>query len=166
MLQAEELKNSVKQQENLVTTTKEELDMLAFQHKQNQENYVKQLQEQKIKDELDAMPVIQIIHTETSKKYEIINIGSPVINVTFIKDKYIRAMTTHIPVLKTSSIAKNPHINIEAQPQQKFSFKILFTTIQGIEYEQNFENTNLEHNSSAYVIVAKGKPEKIDIVDC
>lgn len=169
LLQAQALQNSVDEQKALVQTAKDELDFLAAQHQENQKNLHRQLKNQQLQDELNSMPVIQFKFQGSSNNnmstYSIINIGSPIINVCLIADQGVSEITSHIAVLKTATIQQDLTISLNVR-REDFSFKIKFTTVKGIEYEQTFKNQKLHHDQKTSVILAQGTPVKVDVVDC
>lgn len=99
--------------------------------------------------------------------HEIVNIGSPVVNVKLSIISGLTILTSYIAVLKTSSNDNELRVEIHSNSNNKdFSFKLMFTTKKGIEYEQIFRNQKLSHDANRYAILAQNNPTKVDVVDC
>lgn len=174
-LQAQELQNSVAeqkksvtQQEALVESTKVELNMLAQQHQDNQQNVMKQFEEQKLRDEQNTLPVLQFEYTEQKFFNEcfIINIGAPIISLEFIKVVNINNITPYMAVLKTSSIQTDKKIDLQKLDMSLESeFDVIFKTSQGIRYKQSFL-VNKWVLGVGVIISSKDTADRIYEVDC
>ncbi|MDA3577604.1 hypothetical protein MJ026_00335 [Acinetobacter ursingii] len=165
-IQAQELRNSVQEQQALVETAKNEYDLLITQYNQNQNNLTNQLRDQELKDEFNSMPVIQFKFSGNYNYFEVINIGSPVIDISLIKGENIENMTSYIPVLKTNTTTREVTITISANKDAIFSFEMVFKTTRGLKYKQKFKNDRSEFDHNLFIITAQNDPEKIEIIDC